>query len=88
MLTGPIDFFTFMDDKSFLTSFGFIFQRWYICLTCSSHRWHVSTGNFGKNDLNWSTKKSDLPTPSFTRDPFFFSGGVPILSWRIDFICW
>ena len=39
-----------------------------------------------KTDLNWSTKMSDLPTTSFTRDPFFFSGGVPMLSCRFDFM--
>ena len=39
-----------------------------------------------KTDLNWSTKMSDLPTPSFTSDPFFFSGSVPMLSWRFDFM--
>ena len=39
-----------------------------------------------KTDLNWSTKMSDLPTPSFTRDPFFFSGGVPMLFCRFDFM--
>ena len=74
-------FFTFMDAKSFSTPFGFMFRGGILDL-------HVLAidGMSLLNGFELVHKMSDLPTPSFTRDPFFFSGGVPMLSCRFDFM--
>ena len=66
--------------------FGFIFRGGILDLHVLAIYGMSLLAILVKTDLNWSTKMFDLPTPSFTRDPFIFSGGVPMLSWRFDFI--
>ena len=75
-----------MDAKSFSTPFGFKFRGGIFDLHVLAIDGMSLLVFLVKTDLNWSTKMSDLLTPSFTRDPFFFSGGVPMLSWRFDFM--
>ena len=78
MLSGPVPvtFFTFMDAKSFSTPFGFIFGGGILDLHVLAIVGMYLLVISVKTYLNLSTKMSDLPIPSFTRDPFFFSCGV------------
>ena len=78
MLSGPVDFLTLIEDKSFSTPFEFICRGDMLVLHLADIVGRSLFVILVKTDLNWSTKMSDLPTPSFTSVPFFFNGGVPI----------